>query len=116
MPAIWVGFFLFGEFEMAQSINPLLDPKKQSPATRMVHGGTDRSHHGETSEALYLTSGFSYDSSEAARLRFKGETEGHIYSRFSNPTVEMFQNRMALLEGGDAARGTATGMAAVTTA
>lgn len=101
---------------MATKTNPLLDPKNQSPASRAVHGGTERSHHGETSEALYLSSGFTYATSEEARMRFKGETQGHIYSRFSNPTVEMFQNRMAGLEGADAARGTATGMAAVTTA
>ncbi|MCF4097593.1 O-succinylhomoserine sulfhydrylase [Maritalea mediterranea] len=101
---------------MATKTNPLLDPKNQSPASRAVHGGTERSQHGETSEALFLSSGFTYPSSEDARLRFKGDTDGHIYSRFSNPTVEMFQNRMAALEGADAARGTATGMAAVTTA
>jgi O-succinylhomoserine sulfhydrylase len=101
---------------MAENKNPLADPKNQRPATQMVHGGTMRSQHGETSEALFLNSGFVYESSDAAEARFAGETEGHIYSRFSNPTVDMFQDRMCLLEGAEAARATATGMAAVTTA
>lgn len=101
---------------MAENKNPLADPKNQRAATQMVHGGTMRSQHGETSEALFLNSGFVYDSSAAAEARFAGETDGHIYSRFSNPTVDMFQNRMCLLEGAEAARATATGMAAVTTA
>ncbi len=82
----------------------------------MVHGGTQRSGNGETSEAIYMNSGFVYKDSEAAQARFEGEEPGHIYSRFSNPTVEMFQDRMKLLEGAEAARATATGMAAVTTA
>lgn len=101
---------------MSRDRNPLADPKHQSAQTRLVHGGTVRSQHGETSEAIYMNSGFTYDDSEAAEARFKGEEPGYIYSRFSNPTVEMFQQRMALLEGAEAARGTASGMAAVTTA
>ncbi|MEX0627841.1 MAG: O-succinylhomoserine sulfhydrylase, partial [Cucumibacter sp.] len=101
---------------MAKRRNPLADEKNRSAQTQMVHGGTVRSQHGETSEALFLTSGYVYASSADAEARFKGESAGHIYSRFSNPTVEMFQNRMALLEGAEAARATATGMAAVTTA
>jgi O-succinylhomoserine sulfhydrylase len=83
-------------------------------ATRLVHSGTLRSPFGETSEALFLTSGFVYDSAEAAEARFKGEEGGFIYSRFSNPTVSMFERRMAELEGAEAARATASGMAAVT--
>jgi O-succinylhomoserine sulfhydrylase len=82
----------------------------------MVQGGLERSQHGETSEAIFMNSGFVYESSEAAELRFKGEAPGYIYSRFSNPTVTMFQDRMKLVEGAEAARATATGMAAVTTA
>lgn len=101
---------------MSRDRNPLKDPAHQSAQTRMVHGGTLRSPHGETSEAIYMTSGFSYADSAAAEARFKGEEPGYIYSRFSNPTVEMFQQRMALLEGAEAARGTSSGMAAVTTA
>ncbi len=85
-----------------------------SAQTKLVHGGTERSKHGETSEAIYLNSGFTYDNSEAAEARFNGEEQGHIYSRFSNPSIEMFQNRMAIFEGAEAARATATGMAAVT--
>ena len=71
---------------------------------------------GETSEALFLTQGFVYNSAEVAEGRFTGEDEGFQYSRFGNPTVAMFEQRMALLEGAEAARATATGMAAVTTA
>jgi O-succinylhomoserine sulfhydrylase len=91
-------------------------PKKHRPETRLVHGGTLRSQFGETSEALYLTQGYVYDSSLQAERRFKNEEPGYQYSRFSNPTVTMFEQRMALLEGAEAARATATGMAAVTTA
>lgn len=101
---------------MANSQNPMSDPKKRGAQTQLVHGGIERSQHGETSEAIFMNSGFVYASSAAAEARFKGEEPGHIYSRFSNPTVEMFQDRMKLLEGAEAARGTATGMAAVTTA
>jgi O-succinylhomoserine sulfhydrylase len=91
-------------------------PKKYRPETRLVHGGTLRSQFGETSEALYLTQGYVYDSSLQAERRFKNEEPGYQYSRFSNPTVTMFEQRMALLEGAEAARATATGMAAVNTA
>jgi O-succinylhomoserine sulfhydrylase len=82
-------------------------------ATRLVRGATARSSHGETSEALFMTSGYVYDSAEAAEARFKGEAEGYIYSRYANPTVAMFEERMALLEGCDAAAATASGMAAI---
>lgn len=101
---------------MAQPKNPLRDPNAQSAQTRMVHGGMERSQHGETSEAIFMNSGFTYPSSGAAEARFKGDEDGHIYSRFSNPTVDMFQKRMALIEGAEDARATATGMAAITTA
>jgi O-succinylhomoserine sulfhydrylase len=86
------------------------------PETRLVHGGTSRSQFGETSEALFLTQGFVYDSAEECEARFKGEQPGYLYSRFSNPTVAMFERRMAAFEGAEAARGTASGMAAVTAA
>ncbi|WP_404406432.1 O-succinylhomoserine sulfhydrylase [Pelagibacterium halotolerans] len=101
---------------MSRSSNPLSDPQKRKAQTMLVHGGMERSQHGETSEAIFFNSGFVYPTSAGAEARFKGEEPGHIYSRFSNPTVEMFQQRMALLEGAEAARATATGMAAVTTA
>ncbi|MFO1125939.1 MAG: O-succinylhomoserine sulfhydrylase [Methylocystis sp.] len=84
------------------------------PATQLVHGGTQRSSFGELSEALYLTQSFAYPTMEAAEARFKGDEPGFIYSRFSNPTVAMFEQRMILLEGAEAARATASGMAAVT--
>lgn len=82
----------------------------------MVHSGTTRSHHGETSEAMYLTQGFIYESAQAAEARFKGEDDGFIYSRYANPTVEMFEQRMCALEGAEDARATASGMAAVSAA
>jgi O-succinylhomoserine sulfhydrylase len=90
--------------------------KSFRPETRLVHSGTLRSQYGETSEALFLTQGFVYDSAEQCEARFKGEDPGFLYSRFSNPTVAMFERRMIELEGAEAARATATGMAAVTTA
>ena len=83
------------------------------PATRRVRGGTRRSEHGETSEALYLNSGFVYDCAETAEARFAGEAPGYVYSRYSNPTLSMFERRMALLEGAESCLGTASGMAAV---
>jgi len=86
------------------------------PRTKAVHGGTVRSQFGETSEALFLTSGYVYTSAEEAAARFRGDDEGFIYSRFSNPTVGMFEERMAALEGAEAAWATATGMAAVSSA
>ncbi len=86
------------------------------PATQLVRGGTMRSGFGETSEAIFMTSGFCYDSAEAAEARFKNEQPGFVYSRFGNPTVEMFERRMALLEDAEAARATASGMAAVNAA
>ena len=84
--------------------------------TELVHAGILRSPFGETSEALYLTQGYVYESSLSAEKRFKNEEPGYQYSRFANPTVTMFERRMAALEGAEAARATATGMAAVTTA
>ncbi len=79
----------------------------------MVHAGIERSRHGEMSEALYLTQGFAYPSAEAAEARFNGEDEGFIYARYGNPTVRMFENRIAALEGAEDAFATASGMAAV---
>src|SRR5882672_3992987 len=84
------------------------------PETRLVHAGTLRSQFGETSEALFLTQGYVYESSAQAERRFKNEEPGYQYSRFANPTVAMFETRMAAFEGAEAARATATGMAAVT--
>ena len=86
------------------------------PQTALVHGGTLRSQFGETSEAIYLTQGYVYDTAQAAEARFKGEEPGFIYSRYANPTVDMFEKRMCALEGAEDARATASGMAAVTAA
>jgi O-succinylhomoserine sulfhydrylase len=86
------------------------------PETRLIHSGIIRSEFGETSEALFLTQGYVYESAEQCEARFKGEDPGYIYSRYSNPTIAMFERRMIELEGAEAARSTATGMAAVTTA
>jgi len=88
--------------------------KTYRPETRLVQSGTLRSPFGETSEALYLTQGYVYDSAAQAEARFKGEDPGYQYSRFANPTVDMFERRMAAFEGAEAARATASGMAAVT--
>jgi O-succinylhomoserine sulfhydrylase len=90
--------------------------RKYRPETQLVHAGILRSPFGETSESLFLTQGYVYDSSSSAEKRFKNEEPGYQYSRFSNPTVTMFEQRMVALEGAAAARATATGMAAVTTA
>ena len=86
------------------------------PDTRLVQGGILRSPFGETAEALYLTQGYVYDTAEQAEARFKGEDPGFIYTRYSNPTAAMFETRLALLEGAEVARATASGMAAVTAA
>nr|WP_321445789.1 O-succinylhomoserine sulfhydrylase [uncultured Cohaesibacter sp.] len=91
-------------------------PSTLRPATEMVHGGVMRSQWGETSEALFMTQGYVYDSAESQEARFKGDEPGYVYSRYANPTISMFEERMALLEGAEAARATASGMAAVTVA
>jgi O-succinylhomoserine sulfhydrylase len=84
------------------------------PETRLVHEGSLRSQFGETSEALFLTQGHVYPSAEECEARFAGQSKGFLYARFSNPTVTMFEKRIAAFEGAEAARATATGMAAVT--
>ena len=87
---------------------------KWKQKTRLVHEGQNRTAFGETSEAMYLTSGYVYENAEQAEARFREESEGYIYSRFGNPTVRAFEERMIAIEGTDDARATATGMAAVT--
>ncbi|MDP7101340.1 MAG: O-succinylhomoserine sulfhydrylase [Rhodospirillales bacterium] len=87
--------------------------KKWRPATNLVRGGTNRSNFAETNEGIFMTSGYIYDTAEQAQRAFQGEEDRFIYSRFSNPTVGMFEERMALLEGAVSCRATATGMAAV---
>jgi O-succinylhomoserine sulfhydrylase len=88
------------------------DPRHRT-ATLLVQGGVERSQHGETAEALYLTSGFVYDSAEQAEATFANQVVHYQYSRFGNPTVAMLERRLALIEGAEACRATATGMAAV---
>lgn len=89
---------------------------KWRPATRAVRAGTWRSEHGETSEALFLTSGYTYDDAATVAARFAGEAEGMTYSRLQNPTVAMLEERIAALEGAEACRVQASGMAAMTAA
>jgi O-succinylhomoserine sulfhydrylase len=89
------------------------DTSKWKPQTRAVRGGQVRSNFDETSEALFLTSGYAYSSAEEAEATFKGESNHYQYSRFGNPTVSMFENRLAALEGAEACRSTSTGMSAV---
>ncbi len=101
---------------MTDGKKPLSDPNNWQSTTQLVHGGTLRSQYGETSEGLFLTQGFVYNSAEQAEARFKNEDPGYQYSRFGNPTVSMFEERIRLLEGAEDARATATGMAAVTSA
>jgi O-succinylhomoserine sulfhydrylase len=90
--------------------------QKWRPATQAVRGGTWRSEHGETSEAIFLSSGYTYDSAQIVADRFAGEAEGMTYSRLQNPTVAMLEERIALLEGAEACRAQASGMAAMTAA
>lgn len=92
------------------------DAKSWRPRTQAVRGGTARSPFEETCEALFLTSGYAYESAESAERRFKNEEPGYVYSRFGNPTVSMFEERIALLEGAPVARATASGLSAVTAA
>ncbi|HVY88925.1 MAG TPA: O-succinylhomoserine sulfhydrylase [Hyphomonadaceae bacterium] len=89
--------------------------KSWRPQTMMVRGGQTRSEHGETAEALFLTSGFVYDSPEQQSARMAGDEPGYIYSRYANPTVRMFEERLAQLEGAEDCRATASGMAAIHT-
>jgi O-succinylhomoserine sulfhydrylase len=90
-----------------------LDLSKLGPSTRLVRGGLHRSGYDETSEALFLTSGFVYGSAEEAEQAFAQDGIRYVYSRFRNPTVTMFEERLAILEGAEACRATSSGMAAV---
>jgi O-succinylhomoserine sulfhydrylase len=99
---------------VADQVLPPQDPTASlGVETRLVRGGLTRSQHGETCEAIFLSSGFVYDDAAAAEARFAGEQPGFMYSRYANPTVEMFEKRMALLEGAETCHATASGMAAV---
>jgi O-succinylhomoserine sulfhydrylase len=89
------------------------DPNSWEPATRLIRGGLNRSNFGETSEALFLTQSYAYESAGAADRRFSGEDPGFVYSRYANPTTQMFEERLALLEGAEQCRALASGMAAI---
>ena len=84
-------------------MSELKSAARYRPETRLVHSGTLRSQYGETSEALFLTSGYAYNSAEEAEATFKGESTHFQYSRFGNPTVSMFEQRIAEFEGAEAA-------------
>src|ERR1700710_342657 len=92
------------------------DPSRLRPATRLVHGGVQRTQHGETAEALFLTSGYVYDDSEQAEATFAGTIDHYQYSRFANPTLTMLERRLCLIEDAEDCRTMATGMAAVNAA
>ena len=89
------------------------DYKNYKKQTQRVRGGLFRSEHGETSEAIFMNSGYVFNSAEEAKARFAGELDGYLYSRYGNPTVTMFEERMALNEGAEACFATASGMAGV---
>ncbi len=89
------------------------NPDDWGPATKAVRAGLDRSPYRETAEAMFLTQGFTYDSAQSADARFSGAEPGFVYSRYGNPTVSMFENRLAAIEGAEACRATASGMAAI---
>jgi O-succinylhomoserine sulfhydrylase len=101
-----------------RSNNQSIEEREESwrLATRLVRGGTRRSELGEVSESIFMSAGFRYDEAEEAAARFKGESDGYTYSRLGNPTVAMLERRLALLEGAEACRAVASGMAAVTAA
>ena len=108
------GFLILaGELESIMSTS---NTSNWQTSTTLIHSGYNPSPHGETSEPVYLTQGFIYESAEAAESRFKGDEPGYIYSRYANPTVNSFEERMCRLEGAEAARATSTGMAAVNAA
>ena len=91
-------------------------PADWDVATKLIRGGVSRTPYGETGEAMFLTQSFVYDSAESADARFSGDEPGYVYSRYANPTTKAFEERLALLEGAEACRSTASGMAAVATA
>src|SRR5712691_7427120 len=98
---------------MTKSVLPPELANAVSPATILVRGGSTRSDYEETSEALFLTSGFVYGNAAEAEAAFKNDGSRYVYSRYRNPTVTMFEERLRLIEGAEACRATASGMAAV---
>src|ERR1700709_2901282 len=96
---------------MSERTKPVSPTAHYRPETRLVHSGTLRSEFGETSEALFLTQGYVYETAALWEARFKGEDPGYIYSRYSNPTIAMFERRMIELEGAEAGRSPRPGWA-----
>ena len=88
-------------------------PEGLHPDTLAIRAAVDRSQYGENSEALYLTSGYVQPTAESAARRFAGEEEGFTYGRYGNPTVSSFEQRLASMEGTEAAMSTASGMSAI---
>src|SRR5260370_20933678 len=88
-------------------------PENSHLSTLLVHGGGLRSQHLETSEAIYMTSGYVYGSAEEAESAFAIDGSRYVYSRYANPTVSMFEERLRLIEGAEVCRATSSGMAAV---
>src|SRR5271165_4517611 len=104
----------YGETEpMTKPVLPSDLADKVAPATILVRGGATRTPHDETCEALFMTSGFVYDDAAAAEAAFANDGSRYVYSRYRNPTVTMFEERLRLIEGAEACRATASGMAAV---
>ena len=98
---------------MLHKPDTVAQPSEWSIQSQLIHDGLERSSFGETAEAMYLTSGYVYESAEQAEARFKGDDEGFIYSRYGNPTVSLFENRLAALEGTERCVAVASGMAAM---
>jgi len=114
--AAWAPFMRSRGTEAAAMTDFEEDPADWDVATKLIRGGVARTPYGETGEAMFLTQSFVYDSAESADARFAGEEPGFVYSRYANPTTKAFEDRLALLEGAQACRSTASGMAAVATA
>jgi O-succinylhomoserine sulfhydrylase len=106
---MWTG----GHHRTARPTVGCMTPRQPRPDTLAVRGGLERTHFEETSEALFLTSGYVYSSAAEAEAAFRGDSEHYMYSRFSNPTVTAFGERLRLIEGAEACFPTASGMAAV---
>ena len=98
---------------MSNYKNKEINFAKTALETKMIRGGTLRSNFGETSEAIFMNSGFTYNSAQTAENRFNGEEPGFVYSRYLNPTLKMLEDRLCLLENAPAACVMASGMAAV---
>ena len=95
---------------MSRDEHPL---DEAGPDTLAIRAGVSRTHEGEHAEPIFTTSSFVFDAAEDAAARFSGESQGNVYSRYTNPTVRGFEQRIAALEGAEQAVGTASGMSAI---